>query len=121
MAKGSQKPEKLLSYDAMCGLSVNLVPCWSKYFSHLLDFVKDATWLIPTCHVHNHVESCDVLYCYAFKPNTAHFHSKTTEQFWPTLNAIDVSVCQMSLQHCVDVSMLHYGDWNWKKVVGMGK
>ncbi|KAJ3768469.1 hypothetical protein FB446DRAFT_650383, partial [Lentinula raphanica] len=110
------------NYDNMCSLAVHIVKRWLLYHKDDVDVVEKACWTIPACHVKNYHEGCDYyyLYCYMYKMCMGHFHGKTAEYGWAIFNAIGPSVLQMSNGHRIDTLIMHYGDWNWRKVVGLG-
>ncbi|KAJ3768299.1 hypothetical protein FB446DRAFT_792422 [Lentinula raphanica] len=105
----------------MCSLAVNIVKRWLLYHKDDVDVVKKARWTIPACHVKNHHEGCDYLYCYMYKMCMGHFHGETAEYGWAIFNAIGPSVLQMSNGHRIDTLIMHYGDWNWRKIVGLAR
>ncbi|KAJ3792282.1 hypothetical protein GGU11DRAFT_862061 [Lentinula aff. detonsa] len=116
-----KQPHQVFSYDNMYSLAMNIVQRWLKFHKDDADVVQKASWTIPACHVNNHHEGCDYLYCYVYKMCMGHFHGKTAEYAWAIFNAIGPSVLQMSIGHCIDTLIIHYGDWNWRKVVGSSR
>ncbi|KAJ3728212.1 hypothetical protein C8R42DRAFT_571286, partial [Lentinula raphanica] len=108
-----------ISYDNTCGAVANIHSRWHKYFPKNSPIIDNARFTIPACHVRNHVEGCDYLYCYMYKPNTGHFHGETVEATWAVFNELGPSVLQMSPGHRIDTLITHYGDWNWRKAVSM--
>ncbi|KAJ3979929.1 hypothetical protein F5890DRAFT_1420566 [Lentinula detonsa] len=116
-----KQPHRVFSYDNMCSLAVNIVQRWLKFHKDDADVVQKASWTIPACHVNNHHEGCDYLYCYVYKMCMGHFHGETAEYAWAIFNAIGPSVLQMSIGHHIDTLIIHYGDWNWRKVVGLSR
>ncbi|KAJ3717417.1 hypothetical protein C8R42DRAFT_566472, partial [Lentinula raphanica] len=116
-----QQPPRVFSYDNMCSLAVHIVKRWLLYHQDDADVVEKARWTIPACHVKNHHEGCDYLYCYMYKMCMGHFHGETAEYGWAIFNAIGPSVLQMSNGHRIDTLIMHYGDWNWRKVVGLAQ
>ncbi|KAJ3738275.1 hypothetical protein EV360DRAFT_58245, partial [Lentinula raphanica] len=116
-----KQPPRVFSYDNMCSLAVHIVKRWLLYHKDDADVVEKARWTIPACHVKNHHEGCDYLYCYMYKMCMGHFHGETAEYGWAIFNAIGPSVLQMSNGHRIDTLIMHYGDWNWRKVVGLAR
>ncbi|KAF9059708.1 hypothetical protein BDP27DRAFT_1238208, partial [Rhodocollybia butyracea] len=109
----------VFSYDNMCSLAVHIVKRWRLYLKDDADVVKLARWTIPACHVKNHHEGCDYLYCYMYKICMGHFHGETAEYAWAIFNAIGPSVLQMSNGHRINMLITHYSNWNWRKVAGL--
>ncbi|KAJ3715761.1 hypothetical protein C8R42DRAFT_725564 [Lentinula raphanica] len=114
-------PDLVISYDNTCGAVANIHSRWHKYFPEKSHIIDNARFTIPACHVRNHVEGCDYLYCYMYKPNTGHFHGETVEATWAVFNELGPSVLQMSPGHRIDTLITHYGDWNWRKAVSMSQ
>ncbi|KAJ3764993.1 hypothetical protein FB446DRAFT_834750 [Lentinula raphanica] len=113
----SNRPDLVISYDNNCGAVANVHARWQKYFPENAHIINNSRFTIPACHVRNHVEGCDYLYCYQYKPNTGHFHGETVEATWATFNALGGAVLQMSPGHRIDTLIIHYSDWNWRKAV----
>ncbi|KAJ3964940.1 hypothetical protein EV361DRAFT_975265 [Lentinula raphanica] len=120
--RGGMPPDLVISYDNNCGATANIHSRWHQYFPKTSAIIDHARFTIPACHVRNHVEGCDYLYCYMYKPNTGHFHGETVEATWAVFNELGPSVLQMSPGHCrIDTLIIHYGDWNWRKTVSMSR
>ncbi|KAJ3779956.1 hypothetical protein GGU10DRAFT_337582 [Lentinula aff. detonsa] len=83
----------------MCSFAVNVVKRWLKYHKDDADLVQNAHWAIPMC--------------------MAHFHSETAEYAWAIFNG--PLVLQMSIGYRIDTLIIHYGNWNWRKVVGLAQ
>ncbi|KAJ3738532.1 hypothetical protein EV360DRAFT_58115 [Lentinula raphanica] len=119
--RNGTEPDLVISYDNTCGAVANIHSRWHKYFPKNSHIIDNARFTIPACHVRNHVEGCDYLYCYMYKPNTGHFHGETVEATWAVFNELGPSVLQMSPGHRIDTLITHYGDWNWRKAVSMSQ
>ncbi|KAJ3834035.1 hypothetical protein F5878DRAFT_665121 [Lentinula raphanica] len=119
--RGSMQPDLVISYDNNCGATANIHSRWHQYFPKNSSIIDHARFTIPACHVRNHVEGCDYLYCYMYKPNTGHFHGETVEATWAVFNELGPSVLQMNPGHRIDTLIIHYGDWNWRKTVSMSR
>ncbi|KAJ3816641.1 hypothetical protein F5880DRAFT_1619098 [Lentinula raphanica] len=113
----SNRPDLVISYDNNCGAVANVHARWQKYFPENAHIINNARFTIPACHVRNHVEGCDYLYCYQYKPNTGHFYGETVEATWAVFNPLGGAVLQMSPGHRIDTLIIHYSDWNWRKAV----
>ncbi|KAJ3760795.1 hypothetical protein EV360DRAFT_39088, partial [Lentinula raphanica] len=119
--RSGTEPDLVISYDNTCGAAANVHSRWHKHFPQNSHIIDNARFTIPACHVRNHVEGCDYLYCYMYKPNTGHFHGETVEATWAVFNELGPSVLQMSPGHRIDTLITHYGDWNWRKAVSMSR
>ncbi|KAJ3990896.1 hypothetical protein F5050DRAFT_1879536, partial [Lentinula boryana] len=116
--KGKQ-PDKLISYDYACGLTPNISDRFHQYHPTQAPIIDNARWIIPSCHVRNHIEGCDYLYSYLYKSSTGHFYGESAEAPWDIFNQLGSSVMQMSAGHRIDTLISHYNDWNWRKTVGI--
>ncbi|KAJ3991059.1 hypothetical protein F5050DRAFT_1716396, partial [Lentinula boryana] len=116
--KGKQ-PDKLISYDYACGLTPNISDRFHQYHPTQAPIIDNARWIIPSCHVCNHIEGCDYLYSYLYKSSTGHFYGESAEAPWDIFNQLGSSVMQMSAGHRIDTLISHYNDWNWRKTVGI--
>ncbi|KAJ3777023.1 hypothetical protein FB446DRAFT_784650 [Lentinula raphanica] len=112
-----KRPDLVISYDNNCGAVANIQSRWEKYFPQHFNTISSARFTIPACHVRNHVDGCDYLYCYQYKPNTGHFHGETVEATWSIFNSLSGAVLQMGPGHRIDTLIIHYSDWNWRKAV----
>ncbi|KAE9385203.1 hypothetical protein BT96DRAFT_950003, partial [Gymnopus androsaceus JB14] len=115
------EPDCIWSYDNMCGLTPNISQRWHKYHKRFAYQIDKSRWLIPACHVKGHGPGCVPLYCYVYKPCTSHFHAETAEYGWAVFNGVGPSVLQMNPGHRIDTLVIHYGDWNWRKTVGLAR
>ncbi|KAJ3772331.1 hypothetical protein FB446DRAFT_643696 [Lentinula raphanica] len=116
-----KRPDLVISYDNNCGAVANVHSRWQKYFPQNSDIINSSRFTIPACHVCNHVEGCDYLYCYQYKPNTGHFHGETVEATWSIFNSLSGAVLQMGPGHRIDTLIIHYSDWNWRKAVSASR
>ncbi|KAJ8096384.1 hypothetical protein PM082_011546 [Marasmius tenuissimus] len=105
---------------AMCSFCKKIMDRWRKHHPEFVPIIEKMRWVIPACHCRNHVEGCDYLYSSAFKPCTGHFHAETAEYYWPNLNAIAGACRQMNPGRRHDAIIQNHGDWNWRKLVGIG-
>lgn len=115
-----EEPDLIISYDSMCYYCKNIIPRFMAYHPRVAHRIRSGRFIIPVCHCRNHVPECDPLYSYEYKPNTAHFHGESIEYPWPYFNALGPSIRQMNPGRRVDTLELHYGDWNYRKLTGMG-
>ncbi|KAE9395259.1 hypothetical protein BT96DRAFT_942530 [Gymnopus androsaceus JB14] len=95
------EPNCVWSYNNICALSPNISDHWHKYHKHFAHIIDKSCWIIPVIH-----------------PCLAHLHGETAEYGWAIFNGIGPSVLQMSPGHQIDTLIIHYGDWNWRKLVG---
>jgi Kyakuja-Dileera-Zisupton transposase len=113
--------DHITSYDSNCQYCVNVLERFIKSFPDLADHIRRTRWSIPALHVQGHKEECLYNFATAYMPCVGRFHGETTEVAWPELNQLGPHVRQMNNGHRQDTLIDHYGDWNWKKTMKMGK
>ena len=111
----------MISYDMACSYSVNMHKRFLERFPDVAPAIPKSTFLIPLVHVNNHKENCMYDYACSYVENAGHFHGETAEHEWAEINQVAPQTRQMNNGHRQDVLIDHHSDWNWKKVVNMGK
>lgn len=110
--------DRVMSYDAACQYSVNIVERFKKNenLRDLVPIVKKLRWAVPALHIQGHQEDCMYKFATSYMMATGHFHGETAEHYWPELNQIGTQVTQMNGGRCQDVITLNHNDWNFKKM-----
>ncbi|KAJ6466512.1 hypothetical protein DFH09DRAFT_956689 [Mycena vulgaris] len=108
--------DRVVSYDAACQYSVNVVERFERHFPDLADIVRQMRWAVPALHIGGHQEECMYKFGASYMVATGRFHGETAEVYWPELNQIGTQVCQQSGGHRQDTIMNHHNDWNFKKM-----
>ncbi|KAK7059995.1 CxC2 domain-containing protein, partial [Favolaschia claudopus] len=110
--------DRILSYDAMCQYSVNLVERFKNNpeWADLVPIIEKMRFSIPALHVQGHQDGCMYAYSTAYMLATAHFHGETAEQYWPELNQLGPQTRQMNGGHRQDTIIKHHSNWNYKKM-----
>jgi hypothetical protein len=114
----------VISYDIACQ--------WSRNFSQRMRTCFPATWainvsqvglrfLVPKFHISAHVEKCQQDYSFNYTKGVGRTDGEAPERGWSNLNALSSSTKEMGPGSRQDTIEDHVGDWNWKKVVAMGK
>jgi hypothetical protein len=116
-----QLPDIILSYDAMCSYQVHLADRFGLYIPELASLVARIRKAIPALHVNNHQDKCMYEYCTCYIKSSGHFHGESAEQQHPELNIIGHQVKQMNHGHRHDKLNNFHNDWNWRKVMTIGK
>ncbi|KAL0071315.1 hypothetical protein AAF712_001171 [Marasmius tenuissimus] len=109
----------VVSYDAMCSYCKYIIDRWIETHPEYVYLAGQMLWVIPVCHCRNHIASCEPLYLYVYKSGVGLFKGETAEQPWDTINRWGASTRQMNLGLREDVLILVFGDWNWRKTVGL--
>ncbi|KAJ7838667.1 hypothetical protein B0H14DRAFT_2588497, partial [Mycena olivaceomarginata] len=110
--------DRVMSYDAACQYSVNIVERFKKNenLRDLVPIVKKLRWAVPALHIQGHQEDCMYKFATSYMMATGHFHGETAEHYWPELNQIGTQVTQMNGGRRQDVITLNHNDWNFKKM-----
>lgn len=122
--QGSALEEIIVSYDIACQWSINLWARMERYPSHLhLDHAGKKTFhfLVPKFHLPAHIMACQTVYSFNFNRNVGRTDGEAPERGWSHINPVATSTREMGPGHRRDTLDDHFGDWNWKKTVLMGK
>ncbi|KAL0564850.1 hypothetical protein V5O48_017186 [Marasmius crinis-equi] len=110
------------TYDAECHYAVNQNVRFAT-FSYLRGLRKLVLQLergIPVLHLTGHkLLLCKILFALFYHWCNGHFTGEGAEQAWPELNRVGTYTCQMKCGHRHDVLIIHYNDWNHKKIVNL--
>lgn len=113
----------VVSYDIVCQWSVHL---WERMWC-LPECIqidregKNFVFLIPKFHLPAHVERCQTRYSFNLTPGVGRTDGEAPERGWSFINPLSASTKEMgpaSYQETIDD---HFGDWNHKKVIGLGR
>jgi hypothetical protein len=110
----------VMSYDIACQWHIKL---WERMFNfpHYFHFdcdIKMVTFLVPKFHLPAHVEKCEMAFSFNLTRRT---DGEAPEQGWSDINPLSSQTKQMGPASWRETIDDHFGDWNYKKVVGMGK
>ena len=113
----------IFSYDIACQWHKNL---WErmKIFppeEALSSSVKSALFLVPKFHLLAHVEACNLLFSFNLMKGVGRTNSKAPERGWANINPAAQSTKEMGPGTRRDMLDDHFGDWNWKKMIKLGK
>ncbi|KAJ7716285.1 hypothetical protein B0H16DRAFT_1801604 [Mycena metata] len=111
--------DQVATYDIACEYFINLEQRFKDNFAKLLPMIKRMRWGVPALHVQGHQDSCTYLFGTAYMECVGHFHGETAEQYWPEANQLGPHVRQMNNGHRQDTMIIHHGDWNHKKTMGI--
>lgn len=111
-----------VSYDIACQWSKNLwdwmttlpLPMQIQHDDKQVKFFK------PKFHLPAHVMHCQTRYSFNFIPHVGRTNSEAPERGWANINLVASSTKEMGPGNCRDTLNNHFGDYNWKKVCGMG-
>jgi Kyakuja-Dileera-Zisupton transposase len=114
----------VVSYDIACQ--------WSKYIWERLekyrrwieedeDRAQSFVFLVPKFHLPAHIAKCHTSYSFNLERWVARTDGEAPERGWADVDPLAPSAKEMGPGSWVDTINAHLGDWNWKKVIAMGK
>ena len=81
----------------------------------------DIRFLVPKFHLPAHIERCQQYFSFNYAKFVSQTDGVAPERGWSDLNGLAYSTREMGPGACQDTIEDHIGDWNWKKIIGMGK
>ncbi|KAG2107192.1 uncharacterized protein F5147DRAFT_746009 [Suillus discolor] len=111
-----------VSYDIACQWHKFL---WSRMVSlppshHLNYLARTIRFFVPKFHLPAHVSKCQTIFSFNFTHFVGHTDGEAPERGWSNINSVASSTKAMGPGCRRDMLDNHFGDWNWKKVVGLG-
>ncbi|KAH7918389.1 hypothetical protein BV22DRAFT_1024674 [Leucogyrophana mollusca] len=111
-----------VSYDIACQWHKKL---WHRMTwlapSNQLDYTaKLITFFVPKFHLPAHVVPCHTKFSFNFIRGVGRTDGEAPERGWANINPVASSTKEMGPGNRRDTLDDHFGDWNWKKVVGLG-
>lgn len=112
-----------ISYDICCQWSINL---WTRMSAFPEEYRVDTTgikwtYLVPKFHLPAHVEKCQTAYSFNYTRGVGRTDGEAPERGWADINTVASSTKEMGPGSRRDTLDDHFGDWNHKKIVAMGK
>lgn len=110
-----------VSYDISC--------LWSKYLAWRAETIYppnmvryvNLSYLVPKFHIAAHVPICQITYSHNYTPRVGRGNGEAPERGWEAVNAVAKSTKEMGPGARVDTLDDHFGDYNWRKITGLGK
>ncbi|KAK0436813.1 uncharacterized protein EV420DRAFT_1672100 [Desarmillaria tabescens] len=116
-------PDLVISYDIACQWHKNLFVRISKYPSSLQphQLEKNILYLVPKFHLPAHVLLCRNNFSFNFSAKVGRTDGEAPERGWAATNALANSTKEMGPGSCRDTLDDHFGDYNWRKIIIMGR
>ncbi|KZP09993.1 hypothetical protein FIBSPDRAFT_913941 [Athelia psychrophila] len=113
----------VMSYDIVCQWSVHL---WTRMLNmpgyiHIDRENKQIIVLIPKFHLPAHVKSCHTAYSFNLTRGVGQTDGEAPERGWANINPLSSSAKRMGPASYRETIDDHFGDWNWLRIVGLGK
>ncbi|KIK42376.1 hypothetical protein CY34DRAFT_83691, partial [Suillus luteus UH-Slu-Lm8-n1] len=111
-----------VSYDIACQWHKHL---WQRMsamppnlqLKHADKFVR---FFVPKFHLPAHILKCQSTFSFNFSKHVGRTDGEAPEQGWSNINPVASSTKEMGPGSRRDTLDDHFGDWNWKKLVGLG-
>ncbi|KAF8425033.1 hypothetical protein L210DRAFT_3421490 [Boletus edulis BED1] len=111
-----------ISYDIACQWNKKL---WTRMDTlppsmHADQASKDLDFVVPKFHLNAHKLACQISYSLNLLPGVGRTDGEGVERGWANINPAASSTKQMGPGSRRDTLDDYFGDWNWKKLVGLG-
>ncbi|KAI6003269.1 hypothetical protein F5J12DRAFT_783695 [Pisolithus orientalis] len=111
-----------VSYDIACQWHKKLYQWMDQMPPSLQSNLHDwaVTFLVPKFHLPAHIASCQWSFSFNWTKGVGQTDGKEPEHGWANLNPTASSMKTMGPSHRQDTLDDYFGDWNWKKLIGLG-
>ncbi|KAJ7155297.1 hypothetical protein C8R46DRAFT_910682, partial [Mycena filopes] len=112
-----------LSYDIACQWHKNIWDRLQIYPRHTQKQNGERwfVFLVPKFHLPAHIESCNISFSFLLTRYVGQTDGESLERGWSSINRLAASTREMGPNLRREVLDAHFNDWNWKKILGMGK
>ncbi|KZP27030.1 hypothetical protein FIBSPDRAFT_731485, partial [Athelia psychrophila] len=113
----------VMSYDIACQWSINL---WGR-MPDMPGYVqidregKSFVFLVPKFHLPAHIEKCHTSYSFNLTRGVGRTDGEAPERGWSNINPVSSSTKQMGPASYRETIDDHFGDWNWLRIITLGK
>ncbi|KAI6096267.1 hypothetical protein EDD16DRAFT_1774867 [Pisolithus croceorrhizus] len=109
-------------YNIACQWHKNL---WARMLAfppalQLQHTIMNTHFFVPKFHLPAHIAKCHTLYLFNFLPGVSCTDDEAPERGWSSINPAASSMKEMGPGSCHDTLDDYFGDWNWKKLTGLG-
>ncbi|KAJ7906822.1 hypothetical protein B0H13DRAFT_1880221 [Mycena leptocephala] len=112
-----------VSYDIACQWHKNIAERM-KIFDSEIQFKegeKFVVFLVPKFHLPVYIELCNLLFSFNLTPYVGRTDGEAPERGWADANRLSNSTSVSGPGARRDALDIHFQDWNWKKIVGLGR
>jgi hypothetical protein len=89
-------------------------------FFHIFSGSVNIQYLVPKFHLPAHVAACRTQYAFNYMKGVHWTDSEAPKHGWAEANPLAPSTKEMGPGSWHDTLDAHFGDYNWRKFVGMG-
>ncbi|KAG6848619.1 hypothetical protein H0H93_015447 [Arthromyces matolae] len=113
----------IVSYDIACQWSINLRQRMFDLDHEFLIFNKEVNvrFFVPKFHLPAHVVSCRTSFSFNYGLGVARTDGEAPERGWADIDPLSASTKEMGPGSRRDTLDSHFGDYNWRKVIAMGR
>ncbi|KAI6156579.1 hypothetical protein BKA82DRAFT_4325506 [Pisolithus tinctorius] len=111
-----------VSYDIACQWHKKLYQRMDQMPPSLQSNLRNraVTFLVPKFHLPAHIASCQWSFSFNWTKGVGRTDGEEPERGWANLNPAASSTKTMGPGHRRDTLDDYFGDWNWKKLIGLG-
>jgi hypothetical protein len=119
----SELVEFFVSYDIACQWHKNIWDRMQIYPTAVRERMHQRyyVFLVPKFHLPAHIESCNINFSFLLTRYVGQTDGEAPERGWSNINRMATSTREMGPNLRREVLDDHFNDWNWKKILGLGK
>ncbi|KAJ7439025.1 hypothetical protein B0H11DRAFT_2254147 [Mycena galericulata] len=112
-----------VSYDIACQWHKNI---WIRMLSYKSEIQylgegKFVTFLVPKFHLPAHIEECNLRFSFNLTRDVGQTDREAPERGWANANPLAASTKEMGPGARRDTLDDHFNDWNYKKIIALGR
>ncbi|KAJ6517571.1 hypothetical protein DFH09DRAFT_940379 [Mycena vulgaris] len=121
---GTELVRFFVSYDIACQWHINI---WMRMRGYANEEImvdgtgKYMTFLVPKFHLPAHIEACNLRFSFNLTRYVGWTDGEAPERGWANANPLATSTKEMGPGSRRDTLDDHFNDWNYKKILGLGK
>lgn len=112
----------VVSYDIACQWSINFRRRMSANDPTFFMLNEDVNtkFLVPKFHLPAHIKPCLTRFSFNYTPGVGRTDGEAPERGWAEVNPLAASTREMGPGARRDTLDSHFGDYNWRKTIGLG-
>ncbi|KAJ6518389.1 hypothetical protein DFH09DRAFT_1331989 [Mycena vulgaris] len=121
---GTELVRFFVSYDIACQWHINI---WMRMRGYANEEImvdgtgKYMTFLVPKFHLPAHIEACNLCFSFNLTRYVGWTDGEAPERGWANANPLATNTKEMGPGSRRDTLNDHFNDWNYKKILGLGK
>ncbi|KAG1864355.1 hypothetical protein F4604DRAFT_1882078 [Suillus subluteus] len=124
LSRFSSIPTINFSYDITCQWHKKLwhqVSTFLPLWLHPNNSGQQYRFFVLKFHLAVHITACQTAFSFNWSPNVGRTDGEALECGWADINRVAASTKEMAPGTRQDLLDDHFGDWNWKKVMALGR